>query len=57
MPPLDAWSQAQREHGVEVLALSVDELADEAKVRDAARPYAFAVAMMTTSKLTGFGRI
>ena len=57
MPALDAWYRAQRERGVEVLALSVDELADEAKVRDAARPYAFAVAMMKTSKLTGFKRI
>ena len=57
MPALDAWYRAHREHGVEVLALSVDELADEAKVRDAARPYAFAVAMMKTSKLTGFKRI
>ena len=57
MPALDAWYRAHREHGVEVLALSVDELADEAKVRDAARPHAFAVAMMKTSKLTGFKRI
>jgi hypothetical protein len=40
-----------------VLALSVDELADEGKGREAARPYSFPVSMMKTAKLSGFGRI
>jgi len=57
MPALDAWYVAMRERGVEVLALSVDELGDEAKVREAARPYAFPAAMMKAAKLSGFGRI
>ena len=57
MPALDAWYRARREQGVEILALSVDELVDESKVREAARPFSFAVAMMKASKLSGFGRI
>jgi cytochrome c biogenesis protein CcmG/thiol:disulfide interchange protein DsbE len=57
MPALDAWYRAHREEGIEVLALSVDELAKEAEVREAAKPFSFPVAMMKTSKLGGFGRI
>ena len=57
MPALDAWYQAHRDQGLAVLALSVDELADEAKVREAAKPYSFATAMLKTAKLSGFGRI
>ncbi len=57
MPALDAWYRAQRDKGVEVLALSVDELADEGKVREVAKPYSFPAAMLKTSKLSGFGRI
>ena len=40
MPALDAWYLAMRARGVEVLALSVDELADEAKVREAVKALA-----------------
>ena len=57
MPALDAWYRTHRAQGVEVLALSVDELALEPQVRDAAKPFSFAVAMMKTAKLSGFGRI
>ena len=57
MPALEAYYRQHRERGLEVLALSVDELADETKVRDAAKPYSFPVAMMKSAKLTGFGRI
>ena len=57
MPALDAWYRAHRDEGVEVLALSTDDLGEEAQVREIAKPFAFAVAMMKRSKLTGFGRI
>jgi cytochrome c biogenesis protein CcmG, thiol:disulfide interchange protein DsbE len=57
MPALDAWYRTQRDKGVEVLALSVDELADEGKVRDVAKLFSFPAAMLKTSKLSGFGRI
>jgi cytochrome c biogenesis protein CcmG/thiol:disulfide interchange protein DsbE len=57
MPEIETWYRARRERGVEVLALSVDELAEEAKVREAARPFSFPVAMMKTARMSGFGRI
>jgi thiol-disulfide isomerase/thioredoxin len=57
MPEIEAYYRAHREAGLEVLALSTDELADEAKVREAARPYSFKVALMKASRLSGFGRI
>jgi len=57
MPEIEAYYRANRERGLDVLALSVDELADEAKVRDAARNFTFPVAMMKAAKLSGFGRI
>jgi cytochrome c biogenesis protein CcmG, thiol:disulfide interchange protein DsbE len=57
MPEIEAYYQAHRDAGFDVLALSVDELADEPKVREAARPFSFAVAMAKASRLSGFGRI
>ena len=57
MPAIDAYYQAHRAQGLEVIALSTDELKDESKVREAAQPFSFPVAMLKTSKLSGFGRI
>lgn len=57
MPELDRYLQQHRERGLSVLALSVDELADEAKVQEATRTFSFSVAMMKSARLSGFGRI
>ena len=57
MPELDAYYRAHRDAGFEVLALSVDDPADEAKVREAAKSFSFPVAMMRSARLSGFGRI
>ena len=57
MPAIEAYYQAHRAHGLEVLALSTDELKDESKVRAAAQPFSFPVAMLKNTKLSGFGRI
>ena len=57
MPEIEAWYRARRELGVDVLALSTDELADEAKVREAARPFTFPAAMLKSARMSGFGRI
>lgn len=57
MPEIEAYYQQHREQGLQVLALSVDELADEAKVREAAKPFTFDVAMLKSAKISGFGRI
>jgi thiol-disulfide isomerase/thioredoxin len=57
MPAIEAYYQAHRAHGLEVLALSTDELKDETKVREAAQPFSFPVAMLKNTRLSGFGRI
>jgi thiol-disulfide isomerase/thioredoxin len=57
MPAIEAYYQAHKAQGLEVLALSVDELADEAKVREAAQPFAFRVALQKKAQLVGFTRI
>ena len=54
MPVLDAYYKAHRASGFELLALSVDELSDEAKVRQVALAFSFPVAMMKTARLSGF---
>ena len=57
MPEIEAYYRAHHERGLEVLALSTDELADEPKVREVAKAFSFPVAMLKAAKLTGFGRI
>ncbi|HTT11575.1 MAG TPA: TlpA disulfide reductase family protein [Burkholderiaceae bacterium] len=57
MPEIDAYYQTHRDQGLVVLALSTDELADEPKVREAAKPFTFDVAMLKAARLSGFGRI
>lgn len=57
MPEIEAYYQAHHAAGLDVLALSVDELADESKVREAAKPFTFPIAMMKTARMSGFGRI
>jgi thiol-disulfide isomerase/thioredoxin len=57
MPAIDAYYRAHRAQGLEVLALSTDELSQQAKVREAAGPFSFPVAMMKAARLQGFGRI
>jgi cytochrome c biogenesis protein CcmG, thiol:disulfide interchange protein DsbE len=53
MPMLDAYYRARRAEGFELLAISTDDRADEAKVREAARAFGFAVAMLHAAKLEG----
>lgn len=57
MPEIEAYYQQHQAQGLEVLALSMNELALEAKVREAAKPFSFPVAMMKSAQLSGFGRI
>jgi cytochrome c biogenesis protein CcmG, thiol:disulfide interchange protein DsbE len=57
MPALDKFYREHRQDGFEVLAISVEDAEDEAKVRELARQYAFPVAMKDNAKLDGFGRI
>jgi thiol-disulfide isomerase/thioredoxin len=57
MPALDSFYRAHRQEGFEVVAISVEDAADAAKVREFARQYAFPVAMKGSAKVDGFGRL
>lgn len=57
MPEIEAYYRAHRAQGLAVLALSMDEPEDEAKVRELAKGWSFPVAMMQQVKLSGLDRI
>lgn len=57
MPEIEAYYRAHRAQGLAVLALSMDEPADEAKVRELAKAWSFPVAMAQQCQLSGFDRI
>ena len=57
MPEIEAYYTLHRAQGLEVLALSTDELKDEAAVRELALGFSFPVAMQKRARLSGFGRI
>ncbi|MEX8517403.1 MAG: TlpA disulfide reductase family protein [Leptothrix sp. (in: b-proteobacteria)] len=57
MPAIEAYYRQHQSQGLEILALSTDELKDEASVRDVAKSFSFPIAMLKTAKLSGFGRI
>jgi thiol-disulfide isomerase/thioredoxin len=57
MPALDAFYRQNRDRGLEVIAISIDEPRDAGKVRDVARSYAFPVALAADSRYQGYGRI
>jgi cytochrome c biogenesis protein CcmG/thiol:disulfide interchange protein DsbE len=57
MPVLDKFYRQHRADGFEVIAVSIEDAADEAKVRDFTREFAFPVAMKGASRIDGFGRL
>lgn len=57
MPALEKFYKEHGANGFEVVAVSVEDAADEMKVRALAKDYSFPVAMIDTAKVEGFGRI
>ncbi len=57
MPALDKFYREHQRDGFVVIAISVDDTADEQKVREMARRFAFPVAMREAAKVDGFGRL
>ena len=57
MPALDAYYRKHRDEGLVVLAVSMDDPKDEAKVRQAMKPFAFDAAFGPKSDLKGYERI
>jgi thiol-disulfide isomerase/thioredoxin len=57
MPALDAYYRKHREQGLKMVAVSMDDPADAAKVRQVMRAYAFPAAMVADVQAKGYGRI
>lgn len=57
MPALEKFYDEHHGEGLEILAISIDDAGDEAKVRQLASAYRYPIALMADSKVDGFGRI
>jgi len=56
MPALDAFYRAHRSEGLEVLAVSVEDASDLAKVRQVMKKFTFPAALASGSQTDGYGR-
>jgi peroxiredoxin len=57
MPALDAYYRRHRAQGLQLLAVSVDESANEAKVRAIMQSFSFSAALVRNVNAKGYGRI
>jgi thiol-disulfide isomerase/thioredoxin len=57
MPALDSYYRQHRDEGLILIALSMDEPQDEAKVRDLAKDFSFPVGLARHAQMPGYGRI
>ncbi len=57
LPALDAFYRQHRDEGLEILAISIEDAADAAKVQEFAQGYAFPAAMIGDARLAGYGRV
>ena len=57
MPALEKFYGDHHGEGFEIIAVSVDDPGDEAKVRQVAGSYHYPIALMANSKVDGFGRV
>jgi cytochrome c biogenesis protein CcmG/thiol:disulfide interchange protein DsbE len=57
MPALDTYYQRHKAEGLELVAISMDEPKDEAKVREVMRAFAFPAALTRDAQFKGYGRV
>lgn len=57
MPALDAFYRAHQSEGLEVVAISMDHSRDLAKVRKVMKSYRFPTALISDSRIRGYGRL
>ena len=57
MPALDSYYRQHRDQGLVLVALSMDDPRDAAKVRELTRDHAFGVGLARDADLAGYGRI
>lgn len=57
MPAIESFYRRHRDHGLEVIAISMDEDKDAATVRRLAQAHTFPIALASQANYKGFGRI
>jgi cytochrome c biogenesis protein CcmG, thiol:disulfide interchange protein DsbE len=57
MPALDAYYRQHRDQGLVLIALSMDDPKDDAKVREVTKTYSFPVGLARDADMPGYGRI
>lgn len=57
MPALERFYQQHHDEGLEIIAVSVEDRSDEAKVRAAAAAYTYPLALISNATVSGYGRI
>jgi cytochrome c biogenesis protein CcmG, thiol:disulfide interchange protein DsbE len=57
MPALETYYQQHRAEGLELLAISMDEPKDEAKVREVMRAFTFPAALAGDAQIKAYGRV
>ena len=57
MPALQAYYDEQKDQGLELLAISMDEARDLAEVRKVAQKFTFPIALKSEANIKGLGRI
>jgi thiol-disulfide isomerase/thioredoxin len=57
MPALDAYYRQHRDQGLVLVALSMDDPKDDAKVRELTKIYSFPVGLAHDAAMKGYGRI
>jgi len=57
MPAFESYYKSHREQGLRIIAVSLDEPEDEAKVREVMRDFTFDAALNRNTQHKGYGRI
>lgn len=57
MPALESYYRKHRAEGLRIVAVSMDDSADDAKVRDVMAVYTYAAALNREASFKGYGRI
>jgi peroxiredoxin len=57
MPALETYYEKHRAQGLKVVAISMDEPADEAKAREVMHGFTFPAALVRDANIKGYGRI
>ena len=57
MPALDAYYKKHKAEGLEVIAISMDQPADDSKVREVMRAFTFGAVLGREASFRGYGRV